>query len=152
MSYYPRTCTNFIEDEQMRFVSHRSQHREPRITSSQLLKYITFRKYYICPHRRHVYFHGPILAVVSLRNEQESVFGNRSQAWFWQSLKVQIKPIQPVYSLEKCCPRRQSEWENVLRTFLVKAEIKCRNNFETLSSYLFMETYNANALREKCLK
>jgi len=55
-------------------------------------------------------------------------------------------------SLVKCCPRRQSEWENVLRTFLVKAEIKFRNNFETLPSYLFMKTYIANAIREKCLK
>jgi hypothetical protein len=80
MSHYPRTCTNFIEGEQMRLVTLLSQHREPRITFSQLLKYITFRKYYICPHIRHIYFHGQILVVVSVRNEQESVFDNKSQS------------------------------------------------------------------------
>ena len=55
-------------------------------------------------------------------------------------------------SLEKCCPRRQSKWENALRTFLVKAEIKCRSSFEILSSYLFVETYIANSLRKNAFK
>jgi hypothetical protein len=37
-------------------------------------------------------------------NEQESVFDNKSQAWCWQNMKVQIIPIQPV-----------TRWKNVAR-------------------------------------
>jgi hypothetical protein len=143
MSHRPRTCTNFIEEEQMHFVSH----REPRITSCQLLKYITFRKYYICPHRRH--FHGPNLAVIPLRNEQNSIFGNKSQAWCWQNLKVQIIPIQPVTRWKNVARGENPNEKKSLVIFLMKAEIKCCSSFETLSSYLLTETYIADSFKEK---